>query len=261
VRRGQLLLRAGRRLRSDDIGGLAAIGYVEVPVARQPVVAVISGGDEVVAPHQTPGPGQVRDVNAAVLSAMVEELGARPWRLGIGHDDPAEFHALVEQALSGADMVVVTGGSSVGTRDVTRDVVESFPDAQIVVHGIALRPGKPTLLARVKGIPFFGLPGNPVSAVVTFRLFAAPVIVRALGGMPTQRVPVAARLVKAIPPSGGREDYVQCRLWYEDGEVLAEPVAGKSNLIFTVVRGDGLVRVPIDQQGAPVGTVVRVWQY
>lgn len=262
VRRGEPLLRAGRRLRSDDLGGLAAIGQVSVPVARKPVVAVLSGGDEVVAPHQTPLPGQVRDVNGVALAAMVEEAGGAVWRLGIGRDDFTTFRGLVEQALAGADIVVVTGGSSVGTRDITRDVLDSFEGSEALVHGVAVRPGKPTLLSLVQGKPFFGLPGNPVSAVVTFRLFVLPTILRYLGASaPQQRVPVRARLTAPVPPSGGREDYVHVRLWEEGGEALAAPVVGKSNLIFTIVRADGLIRVPISQSGVPADSHVLVWPF
>jgi molybdopterin molybdotransferase len=262
VRRGELLLRAGRRLRPDDLGGLAAIGMVEVPVARQPVVAIISGGDEVVPPHVAPAPGQVRDVNGATLSALVEEAGGIAWRLGIAPDDYAPFHALVEEALDGADMVIVSGGSSVGTRDLTRAAVDSFAPPGVIVHGVAVRPGKPTLLAVVRERPFFGLPGNPVSAIATFRLFVRPTLLRYLGQEePAARLPLRARLAAAVPPSGGREDYVQVRLLERDGETLAEPVLGKSNLIFTVVRADGYIRVPADRAGLPAGEAVRVWQY
>jgi molybdopterin molybdotransferase len=262
VRAGEPLLSAGRQLRPEDIGGLAAIGVVQVPVARRPVVAIISGGDEVVPPHVTPGPAQVRDVNAATLAALVEAAGGTAWRLGIAPDDLAIFTAMAEEALAGADMVIVSGGSSVGTRDVTRAAVDSFGPPGVVVHGIAVRPGKPTLLAIVRDRPFFGLPGNPVSAIATFRLFVLPTLLRYLGvEEPRPRLPVRARLTAAVPPSGGREDYVQVRLTERDGEALAEPVLGKSNLIFTVVRADGYIRVPVERNGVPAGEVVPVWQY
>jgi molybdopterin molybdotransferase len=158
--------------------------------------------------------------------------------------------------------VVVSGGSSVGTRDVTRAAVDSFGPPGVIVHGIAVRPGKPTLLALVRDRPFFGLPGNPVSAVATFRLFVLPTLLRYLGvDEPQPRLPLRARLSAPVPPSGGREDYVQVRLRERDGETLAEPVLGKSNLIFTVVRADGYLRVPADRHGLPAGEIVRVWQY
>lgn len=262
VRAGELLLHAGRRLRPEDIGGLAAIGMVQVAVARHPVVAIISGGDEVVPPHVTPGPAQVRDVNAATLAALVEAAGGSPWQLGIAPDDLAVFTTMAEAALAGADMVIVSGGSSVGTRDVTRAAVDSFGPPGVIVHGIAVRPGKPTMLAVVRGRPFFGLPGNPVSAIATFRLFVEPTLQRYLGVEEVHpRLPLRARLVAPVPPSGGREDYVQVRLIERDGETLAEPVLGKSNLIFTVVRADGYIRVPVDRAGLPAGEIVQVCQY
>lgn len=262
VRQGELLLRAGRRLRPDDLGGLAAIGMVQVPVARRPVVAIISGGDEIVPAQAAPALGQVRDVNSATLGALVEEAGGIAWQLGIAPDDFEAFRALAEQALDGADMVVVSGGSSVGARDVTRAAVDTFGPPGVLVHGVAVRPGKPTLLGVVRDRPFFGLPGNPVSAIATFRLFVRPTLRRYLGEEErSDRLPLTARLSASIPPSGGREDYVQVRLRERDGEVHAEPVLGKSNLIFTVVRADGVVRVPVERAGIPAGELVRVWQY
>jgi molybdopterin molybdotransferase len=262
VRAGELLLTAGRRLRPEDIGGLAAIGMVQVPVGRRPIVAIISGGDEVVPAHVTPGPAQVRDVNGAVLAALVEAVGGTPWRLGVAPDDLAIFTAMAEEALAGADMVIVSGGSSVGTRDVTRAAVDGFGPPGVIVHGIAVRPGKPTLLAIVRDRPFFGLPGNPVSAIATFRLFVQPTLLRYLGVTePATRLPVRARLTAPVPPSGGREDYVQVRLREHNDETLAEPVLGKSNLIFTVVRADGYIRVPVERSGLPAGAMVSVWQY
>lgn len=262
VRASELLLRPGRRLQPVDLGGLAAIGMVQVPVARRPVVAILSGGDEVVPPHVTPGPAQVRDVNGATLAALVEEVGGVAWKLGIAPDEYEPFRALAEEALNGADVVVVSGGSSVGTRDLTRLAVDSFGPPGVIVHGVAVRPGKPTLLSVVRERAFFGLPGNPVSAVATFRLFVRPTLLRLLGvEEPRERLPLRARLSAPVPPSGGREDYVQVRLSKHDGEAVAEPVLGKSNLIFTVVRADGYIRVPAERRGLPAGEVVQVWQY
>jgi len=262
VRQGELLLRAGRRLRPDDLGGLAAIGMVQVPVARRPVVAIISGGDEIVPAHVAPALGQVRDVNSGTLGALVEESGGVAWQLGVAPDDFQTFRGMAEQALEGAELVIVSGGSSVGSRDVTRAAVDTFGQPGVIVHGVAVRPGKPTLLAVVRGHPFFGLPGNPVSAIATFRLFVRPTLLRYLGvEEPSGCLPLTARLTSAIPPSGGREDYVQVRLFERNGEALAEPVLGKSNLIFTVVRADGYVRVPVERAGLATGELVRVWQY
>jgi molybdopterin molybdotransferase len=216
----------------------------------------------VVPSHVTPGPAQVRDVNAATLAAMVEAAGGSPWRMGIAPDDQAIFSAMAEKALAGADLVIVSGGSSVGTRDVTRAAVETFGPPGVIVHGIAVRPGKPTLLAVVRDRPFFGLPGNPVSAIATFRLFVQPTLLRYLGAEePRPRLPVRACLTAPVPPSGGREDYVQVRLADRNGEAVAEPVLGKSNLIFTVVRADGYIRVPVERAGLPAGAIVEVWQY
>lgn len=262
IRPGDLLLPGGRRLRAQDIGGLMALGVTQVAVARRPRVAIVSTGDEVVPPTATPGPGQVRDINSYTVAALVEQAGGAPLRFGIVPDDFATLLAAARKALAQADALVISAGSSVSTRDMTASVISQLGAPGVLVHGVSLRPGKPTVLAVCDGKPVVGLPGNPVSAMVVFDLFVTPLIAW-LSGENASRTPrtVVARLTRNIASAPGREDYVPVRLVRENGQVCAEPLFGKSNLIFTLVRADGLVKVPLDKGGLYAGETVevRVW--
>ncbi|MSQ12873.1 MAG: molybdopterin molybdenumtransferase MoeA [Dehalococcoidia bacterium] len=262
IRPGDLLLPKGRRLRAQDIGGLMAMGVTQVAVARRPRVAIVSTGDEVVPPTARPGPGQVRDINSYTVAALVEQAGGAPLRFGIVPDDLATLLAAARKALAEADALVISAGSSVSTRDMTANVISRLGAPGVLVHGVSLRPGKPTVLAMCDGKPVVGLPGNPVSAMVVFDLFVTPLIGWLSGenASRTERT-VVARLTRNIASAPGREDYVPVRLVRENGQVCAEPLFGKSNLIFTLVRADGLVKVALDKSGLYAGETVevRVW--
>jgi molybdopterin molybdotransferase len=256
----------GRRCRAADVGALSGIGLSRVRVYRRPRVALIATGDEIVAPDVTPEPGQVRNVNQYALRAMIAAEGGAPVDLGVLPDREAVIRRAVVRALRSADAVLVSGGSSVGMKDLTPAVVESLPRARGLVHGIRIKPGKPTLIARVGTTPVIGLPGNPTSALVIFTLFAAPLI-RALGGEPAAvafapRHRVTARLAAAVRSQPGRDDYVRVALVEEADGVVARPLAGGSGEIFSFVAADGLVRVPADttalEAGAPV-SVQLLW--
>lgn len=259
-RKDAVILSAGRVLRPAETGLLAAFGKSKVPVHRKPVVGIISSGDEVVPIDQTPGPGHIRDINSYTLSAMVEEAGALPVTYGIVRDDYAALYATCEKALSHSDMVIISGGSSVGTRDFTIEVLENLADSEILVHGISISPGKPTILAKASGKPFWGLPGHVVSAMVVFEVVVRPFI-RALSGIsdPTaKRATVHARLSRNVASAQGRVDFVRVRLREADGELWADPVLGKSGLINTMVKADGLVPIGRDTEGMEKGTPVSV---
>jgi molybdopterin molybdotransferase len=259
VRRGDTLLSRGHTLRPQDLGGLLALGIGEVTVARRLTVGIISGGDEVVAPDQTPGPGQIRDVNSYTLSALVERLGHVPVRMGIVPDVYERLEAAARRGLAETDVLILSAGSSVSTRDMTAQVIASLGKPGVLVHGVSLKPGKPTILAMAEGKPVFGLPGNPVSCMVTFDLFVAPTLAL-LSGSPERppRQAVPARLARNVASAPGREDYFQVRLERRDGALWAEPVFGKSNLIYTLVKADGMVRIELDQGGLTEGEWVQV---
>ncbi|RME83699.1 MAG: molybdopterin molybdenumtransferase MoeA [Caldilineae bacterium] len=257
---GQQILPAGHRLRPQDIGGLLALGIVEVRVARPPRVAIISTGDEVIPPEQEPGPGQVRDINSYTLAALALRAGGEPVPFGIIPDDKSALEDAVHRARDICDLVVLSAGSSVSYRDMSVEVLSSLGKPGVLAHGISIRPGKPTIIAVADGKAFFGLPGNPVSAMVLFDLFVAPAIRLHLGADPfgAYKPRLRARLARQIASAAGREDHVQVRLEEREGELWAVPVFGKSNLIYTLVHADGVVRVPLDSLGLEQGSWVEV---
>jgi len=259
VRQGDRVLPRGHLLRPQDLGGLAALGIVEVAVVPRLRVGIISSGDEVVAPDQEPGPGQVRDVNTLTVAALTRRLGHLPVPYGICKDDLAALHAVARRAWDECDVVILSAGSSVSTRDMTAEVIAALGEPGILVHGVSLRPGKPTILAVAGGKPVFGLPGNPVSCMVTYDLFVTPALHHLTGcPRPPAEHQVRARLTKNVASAPGRVDYVQVRLEERDGELWADPVFGKSNLIYTLVRSDGMVKVELDKGGLVAGELVAV---
>jgi molybdopterin molybdotransferase len=256
---GDLLLPAGHALRPQDIGGLLALGIVQVRVAARVRVGIISGGDEVVPPDAEPGPGQIRDVNSYTIAALVERAGHTPVLLGIVPDVYEALERAARDGLAQVDVLILSAGSSVSTRDMTAQVIAALGTPGVLVHGVSLKPGKPTILAMIDEKPVFGLPGNPVSCMVTFDLFVAPTLHR-LAGRPAgdHRQTLAARLSRNVASAPGREDYFQVRLEQRADGLWAEPVFGKSNLIYTLVKADGMVRIDLDTSGLNEGEWVRV---
>lgn len=259
VSEGQEVIPAGTRLRPAEIGGLMALGIPAVTVARRPRVGIISSGDEVVSPEMDLAPGQVRDVNSYTLSALVQSVGGVPVMYGIVPDQRRAMRAIAEQARQENDLVVITAGSSASARDLTAEVINTLGAPGVLVHGVNVRPGKPTILAVCDGKAMIGLPGNPVSALVIASLFVVPVIEGLLGlRRERPRPAVAARLSLNLASQTGREEWVAVRLQREAAGYLAEPIFGKSNLIFTLARADGLVRIPPDATGLSMGENVEV---
>ena len=262
VRKGDLVLPAGRVLRPQDIGGLLALGITQVSVARRPRVAIVSTGDELVAPDRPLGPGQIRDINTYTISAMVSRSGGVPVPVALVEDDFEAQRQAAVQGLELGDLLLFSAGSSVSARDMTASVIGSLGDPGVLVHGISLKPGKPTIVALVENKPALGLPGNPVSAMVVFDLLVRPTIYFLSGCTEPPWPPtVQARLRRDIPSVSGRQDHVQVRLVSQDGELWAEPVFGSSNLIYTLVRADGVAMVPLDKGGLYAGETVAVRLY
>ncbi len=258
VRTGDLVIPAGRRLRAQELGGLAALGLTQIPVIRRPRVALISTGDELVTPETTPGPNQVRDINTIAIGALVESHGGLPLRHGIIPDDPAALERVAQAALADADILIITAGSSVSARDKTSEVINRLGTPGVLVHGIPLRPGKPTILAVCDGKPVFGLPGNPVSALNSARLFIPPVLDRLQGAEPPRTPTLRARLSQNVAGASGRESFIPVRMQAGPDGLIAEPIYGESNLIFTLVRGEGVIHIPLDVTGLSAGTEVDV---
>ncbi len=253
------ILPAGHFLRPQDLGGLLALGITEFKVTKRPRVAIIATGDEVVHPSQEPGPGQIRDINSYTIAAQTRQAGGLPVIIGIIPDELDALKLVAAEALDQHDMVVMTAGSSVSVRDVTVDVINSLGEPGVLLHGIATRPGKPTIVGAVSGKPVLGLPGNPVSAMVQFSMVGMPTIYR-LQGLPfsPRRGIVWAKISANIASESGREDYVPARLNDTADGLIATPVFGKSNLIYTLVKADGLIRIPLNQGGVTAGEWVEV---
>ncbi len=264
IRRGAPVLGRGRRLRAQDIGGLLALGITEIAVAARPRVGILSTGDEVVPPDRQPGPGQVRDINSYTLSALTQAAGGEGVRYGIIPDERAALEEAAARAFAECDLLVFSAGSSVSYRDMTAEVINGLGEPGILVHGVSIKPGKPTILAVCDGKPVFGLPGNPVSAMVIFEQFVTPAI-EALIGLSTaqhaQGQQVRARLARNVASDSGREDYVQVRLEERQGELWAVPVLGKSNLIYTLVNAEGAFKIDLDANGVKTGEWVTVTLY
>ncbi|MBM3935336.1 MAG: molybdopterin molybdotransferase MoeA [SAR202 cluster bacterium] len=260
VRRGDVVIPAGRVLRPQDIGGLMALGIMEVSVAQKPRVAIVSTGDELVPPAGSPGPGQVRDINTYTISALVEKAGGVPVPIALVPDEYETQRLAAVEGLGRCDMLVFSAGSSVSARDMTARVLGSLGSPGVLVHGLAHKPGKPTIIAVVDGKPAIGLPGNPVSAAVVFGMICRPAIYRLAGCTEPPRAPsLSARLLRDIPSVAGREDHAQVRLVMEGADLCAAPVFGKSNLIYTLVRSDGAVIVPLERGGLYAGETVTVF--
>ena len=260
-RRGEQILLKGSRIRPQEMGVLAALGETHVPVYRQPVVAIISSGDEIVPIEQTPGLSQLRDINAHTLTGLIRLSGGVPVYLGIARDNLDDLHSLCKNAVARADMVLISGGSSVGSRDFTIDVIQTLPDAQVLVHGVSISPGKPTILARSKQRGIWGLPGQVVSAMVVFHVMVRPML-EAIGGLSEDHIGVAhevsAVLSRNLASVQGREDYVRVKLVHRANQVCAEPILGKSGLIHTMVKADGFIRIDMNSEGLDKGTPVTI---
>lgn len=260
VKEGEVVIPTGRRLRPAEIGGLMALGYTKLRIAKRPLVGLISSGDEVIPPEEPVSIGQVRDVNTYSLKALVEQTGGEVKAYGIVPDELEAMQAIVDQAHQECDLVVVTAGSSASARDFTSEVIQSLGPPGVLVHGVNVRPGKPTILGVCDGKPVIGLPGNPVSALVIAGLFVVPVVEKLLGIVGARPRPkVKARLTLNLASQAGREDWVGVKLTESNSEYQAEPIFGRSNLIFTLVKADGLLRIPADANGLAANEIVDVW--
>jgi len=260
IAKNTVLVSGGKRLRAQETGLLAAFGQKKVRVYKKPVIGIISTGDEIVPIDKTPGPCQIRDINMYTLSGLVKNAGADPVTFGIVRDDFDDLFKKCTLALDKSDMVLISGGSSVGTRDFTIEVLTAFPHAQILVHGISISPGKPTILARSHHQAIWGLPGQVVSAMVVFEVVVKPFIeqISGLSLKYKKDFKLPARLSRNISSSQGRADYIRVRLNQKNGVLWAEPILGKSGLINTMVKADGLIEIGVNTEGLDKGAEVEV---
>jgi molybdopterin molybdotransferase len=260
-REGSLVLPKGHRLRSQDLGVMAGLGFSHVQVHKRPQVAILSTGDEIIPVNENPAPGQVRDINQYTLGAFCRRNGAEPLNMGICPDDLGTMREKVLHALQVADSLWISGGSSVGVRDLTLQAFEAVEEFELLVHGISISPGKPTIIGKAGKRPIIGVPGHVASALVVAEVFLSPLIRRLSGLGPEGETPppcVKARLSQNIESASGREDYVRVKIDRQDDTWIARPVFGKSGLISILVESDGLVRVDMNTEGLYRGDMVDV---
>jgi molybdopterin molybdotransferase len=260
VAAGQKVLARGTCIRPQEMGLLAALGRTRARVFQQPVIGIVSTGDELVGIDQVPEPGQIRDVNTYSIAGCVARAGAIPKIYGIVADD---FEALLQtctRALAETDIILISGGCSVGTRDLTLEVIESLPGARILVHGIFVRPGKPTILAKAGNKALWGLPGQVASAMVVFDRIVAPFVRQISGNALFYRKHdrIRAVLTRNLASVQGRTDFVRTRLLEKDGVYYAEPIPGPSGLIRTMIEADGLIEIDMHTEGMEKGETVAV---
>ena len=252
---GKVVLQEGRVLSSQDIGALAAIGRVQVPVRKKLTVGVISTGDELVPPEEMPKAGQVRDVNSPMLEAMLTVFGVNVINYGIVIDNEALLSEKVHKAVSECDAVLLSGGSSVGVKDAACRIIESM--GELLLHGIAIKPGKPTILGKAGCKPLVGLPGHPVAAYFITKLFVLPLLAR-LMGKKQESYTTSAKVTESIGANHGRAQYQCCRLERRDGQLYATPIRGKSGLITTLAGADGYFCIDRDCEGLPKDAEIQV---
>lgn len=257
-KRGEVVLRVGRCLRPQDLGALLAVGVTEIEVFARLQVGILSTGDELVPADQPVSPGRVRDINSAALAAQVSELGMQPTAYGIIPDQRQQLAQATSHALAECDAVLISGGSSVGMRDATVQVLEDL--GEVLLHGIRIAPGKPTIFALCGDKPVFGLPGNPVSSIVVFEKVVSPALRKRAGFAQWQRhyEQIQAVLSKNVPSARGRDDFVRVKLERRDGAAYAEPIYAHSNNISSLSKADGILAIPADVEGYAKGERVTV---
>lgn len=269
IKEGELLLPEGHFMRPQDIGVLAGLGITTMKVYRKPVVAIISTGDELIPPEADPAPGQIRDINSYSLGATIENNGGIAKYIGIVEDSFSRLKETVQTSLD-ADLVLISGGSSVGLKDMTVNVLNSLGEPGVLLHGIAIKPGKPTILAVIDDTPVLGLPGHPASSWTITHTIVRPLIMAMAGrerGIPKT---VKAVLERNLVSDKGREEYVPVKLIspqnHQDHNspseerirYTARPVTGKSSLITTLVQSDGFIKIETFREGLDKGEEVEV---
>ncbi|MDD2498012.1 MAG: molybdopterin molybdotransferase MoeA, partial [Desulfitobacteriaceae bacterium] len=252
VAAGSVVLAQGTVIGPYQMGLAAAVGYETLEVSKRLRVGVISTGEELVEPAAVPKEGQVRDVNSYCLAGMIEKSGGIPTLYGIVRDDSTLLQRTLDKAIEENDLVIISGGSSVGVRDLTLDVLSEG----LIFHGLAIRPGKPTLAAVLKNKLVMGLPGHPVSAAIAFYLLVQPLL--KWGTYKNGEQTVLAVLNRNLSSGPGREDYVRVKLLSDNNTTVASPVLGKSGLIHTLTEADGMIRIPLSKEGLCAGEKVEV---
>lgn len=261
ISKGSVALAAGHRIRPQDLGLLAGLGIGEIEVYRQVKVGILSTGDEIVHWSENPPAGKIRDINNITLTGLARRAGAKVIDYGIVSDREEDFFPTMLKAIKNNDIVLFSGGSSVGMRDLGEKIIERLGNPGILVHGVTLKPGKPIIIGLHNDTPLFGLPGHPVSAMVCFELFVEPAIDLLSGHKKDKKLPqptIKAVLERNINSAAGRLDLVRVRLHEENGVLMAQPVLGKSGSISTLSRAHGYFFIDESSQGLEKNSEVRV---
>jgi molybdopterin molybdotransferase len=264
IAKGKQALAGGQLLRPQDIGLLAGLGIASVNVTARVRVGILSTGDEIIPHTDSPKPGQIRNINALALAGFIRRAGGVYCDYGIVSDQKEIFLAAIKKAVKENDIVLFSGGSSVGVRDLGEQIVEALGPPGILVHGVTLKPGKPVLIGLSGTTPIFGLPGHPVSALVCFDFFVKPAIMQLSGrpGRPKLPTPyIMARLTRNINSAPGRRDVVRVKIIKEDETWIAEPVLGKSGSISILSRSDGYCLIDEDSQGVTENSAIKVYLF
>lgn len=258
VLEGDIVLEPGHRLRPQDMAMLASLGVAQPLVCRQPNVAVVSTGDELVAVEAALAPGKIRESNGTMVRGLVNQAGGRPIRLPIARDEPGSVEAVLDQAVSqGADLIISTAGVSMGAYDFVRSVVEQ--GGELTFWRVNIRPGKPLAFGSYRGVPFVGLPGNPVSAWVTFAVFVRPAMDRLEGGLGVGRITVQVKVDEDLK-SDGRESYLRAKVSRsEDGYHARLTGSQDSGVMSSLVAANALLMVPAGVEQVPEGTTLEAW--
>lgn len=258
VKQGQLILKKGRTILTHDIGTLAALGITKVNVYKKPVVGIISTGDELVEIAENPKPGQIRDVNSSLLYALITKFGADAVGYGIIRDDEDSLSQALDKALKESDIVVISGGSSVGAKDATCRVIEKR--GELLLHGVSMKPGKPTILGDINGKFVFGLPGHPAAAYFVADLFLREAIALMLGKKDIRRT-IKARMAESVSANHGRTQFTNVSLETNESDIIAVPIRSKSGLITSLSRSDGYICIPRDKEGVLADEEVEVFLF
>ncbi len=265
VKKGEVILKKGRKLRTEDIGALAGIGITEIEVIKKPVVSIILTGDEIVPADSVLKLGQIRDINSYTLSGLIIDCGGIPIKKGIFKDDYNILKNAAIEAIDSSDIVLISGGTSAGTKDMTADIINDISknyDGKngVLFHGVSAKPGKPMIGGIINNMPVLGLPGHPAAIVVCFDIFIRPVMEKLMGINQNKLSfkTVTAKMARGIASAAGREDHIRVSLKEENGELFAFPVLGKSGLITTLVKADGIVVIPHAKLGLDRGEEVLV---
>ncbi|MCJ7657025.1 MAG: molybdopterin molybdotransferase MoeA, partial [Candidatus Atribacteria bacterium] len=262
LKKGEIILKKGHKLRPQDIGVLAGIGKTNIKIYKKPKIAIISTGNEIIPAEEKPRTGQIRDINSYTLGVCIEEAGGVPVYRGIIKDEVIMLEQEIKKTIKEdkVEVIIISGGSSVGTRDVTLEVLNRLGEPGVLIQGVSVKPGKPTLLAIIDNRPIFGLPGHPVSAMIIFDLFVRPLISQLQGDEYNYYFTkeIEAELTCNIASDSGREDYVRVFVYKEGERFFAKPILGKSGLISTMVRATGLIKIGLNIEGLEKGSKVVV---